>query len=431
MNRTTTRRNGLAGPLLALLTLALLTPGAVRAQTSYKLQPIVKSGDKIANVQIKAGGDLELGALNDAGQVAFVTENGNPEGSEMLLQYDNGQFIPIVVAGRAAPAPGGKWPDAVGVYSPVRMNQLGNLVFATVDGEGTYLWDAKTQKVTPIALKGMPAANNLTFETGGEDFPAINNSNEVALVAGVKNAAGGVAPGVFFLGRDSKLLPVALPDQELPGGAKVIRALLSSINDAGVVSVSVQRSGDVGYSAFIWENGTLTPLAVAGTELPGGFKFDQIGRAWVNNKNRNVSMIGWTGDKKGLYLFTNGKFQPVAAPGQEMPDGGKLQTIYNTGTIPALNYVSSPNDAGQQAFVARLDDGSRAVYLADADGKLSLILKQGATTDAGKITNIGLAGTVPGSFGVGLNNKGQIALTVQIDDGPATIVLLTPKSPAP
>jgi hypothetical protein len=417
--------------IACVATLALLAPGVAWAQTIYKLQPIVKSGDQIADVQIKAGGDLELSALNDAGQIAFVTENGNPKGSELLIQYDNGQFIPIVVAGRAAPAPGGKWPAGVSVISLVGMNQLGNIVFRTGDGEGTYLWDFKAQKVTPIALKGMPAVNNLTFETGGDSFSAINNSNEVALVAGVRNAAGEVYPGVFFLGRDSKLLPVTLPDQDLPGGRKVLLAQLPSINDAGVVALQVQRVGDDGDSAFMWENGTLTPLAVAGTDAPGGIKFDAIGRAWVNNKNRNVTMIGWTGVKKGLYLFTDGKFQPVAAPGQEMPGGGKLQTIYNLGTIPALYYVSSPNDAGQQAFVATLDDGSRAVYLADADGKLSLVLKQGATTDAGKITSIGAAGTVPGSSGVGLNNKGQIALTVQIEDGPATIVLLTPKSPAP
>ena len=31
-----------------------------------------------------------------------------------------------------------------------------------------------------------------------------------------------------------------------------------------------------------------------------------------------------------------------------------------------------------------------------------------------------------GSFGVALNNKGQVALTVRFDNGPKTVVLLTP-----
>ena len=61
------------------------------------------------------------------------------------------------------------------------------------------------------------------------------------------------------------------------------------------------------------------------------------------------------------------------------------------------------------------------------DGSLSLLLKSGAVTDLGKITSIG-----PGtgeSWGIGLNSQGQVVLSISFDNGPDTLVLLTPVTP--
>ena len=80
--------------LLALsLGLMLLAHGAAHAQT-YTLQPIVKLGDKVGNLTIKVDdGDFEVSALNDAGQLVFVTEN--EAGGEMLVQVADGKPTPI------------------------------------------------------------------------------------------------------------------------------------------------------------------------------------------------------------------------------------------------------------------------------------------------------------------------------------------------
>jgi hypothetical protein len=92
--------------------------------------------------------------------------------------------------------------------------------------------------------------------------------------------------------------------------------------------------------------------------------------------------------------------------------------------------VSAPNSLGEHAFMATLADGSTAAYRMDAEGKLSLILKSGATTELGQVTRIGktsfATGLARGGWGIGLNSKGQVALPVQINGGPETIVLLTP-----
>jgi hypothetical protein len=64
------------------------------------------------------------------------------------------------------------------------------------------------------------------------------------------------------------------------------------------------------------------------------------------------------------------------------------------------------------------------------DGKLSLILKEGMVTELGTITHLGaLVGTGGSAGGIGLNSQGQVALPVRFDNGPLTLVLLTPAAP--
>src|SRR5439155_7557003 len=99
------------GPALTALTLGLtlLAPGAARAatSTSYTIQPIVHLGDTIGDGQftVDSKGDFETGALNDSGQILFVTENA--AGGEMLVQYAEGKFTVIVARGMEGPL--GKW----------------------------------------------------------------------------------------------------------------------------------------------------------------------------------------------------------------------------------------------------------------------------------------------------------------------------------
>jgi hypothetical protein len=126
-------------------------------------------------------------------------------------------------------------------------------------------------------------------------------------------------------------------------------------------------------------------------------------------------------------LLADGKLTAVAVPGQEMPGGGQFRQV----TL-LRHGVSPPNALGQHAFIATLADGSAAAYRMEADGTLALILKNGAVTDIGTVTQIARktfpSGLARGGQGVGLNSQGQVALPVQIDGGPFTLVLLTPKA---
>ncbi len=249
----------------------------------------------------------------------------------------------------------------------------------------------------------------------------INSRGEIALVAGLRNAAGEARDAVFFLGQDGKLQPVALPDAALPGGGQVQAAWGPTINDGGAVAFLAIRNPDEEASAYLWEKGELLPIASAGMEAPDKKQLTAIGGLRLNYKSRSVlveATLRSPARTQALYLFAGSSLTPVAVPGQAMPGGGTLSSVEGG--------VSAANDAGQHAFLARLVGGATAAYLMDANGKLSLILKSSATDELGQITRVGEAST----FGVGLNNKGQVALAVKIAGVTGSVlVLLTPAAP--
>jgi len=431
-----TRPLRLARADLTLLGLALLLPGVARAQIPYKVQPILKVGDTVGGFSVSTGYALYAGPLNDLGQLALGVGTNTGSKPELLLQYADGQLTPI--GGPGLVAPGGNFPADVTFDWPFGMNQLGNIVFVATHKSGsnpfgTFLWNNPAKTLTAVTLTGMPAVNNLTFQTGGDFSPAINNFGDVVFPAKVLNAAGKPALGLFFLGRDGKLLPIVLPDQELPGGHPIVNSpssLLPSINDAGIVAFLAVPKGSSVTSAYLWEQGSLSPLATLGTDAPGGGQFKVVAGAWVNNPNRSVllaaSLKGVSGPF-GLYRFAGGTLTPLAVPGQEMPGGGQFKELFSGGT--SYYGVSVANDAGEHVFEAVLADGSQAAYRLDADGTLSLILKTGANTELGPFTGFGRAGSSSNSVGISLNNRGQVAMCVKIAGGPDTVVLLTPTTP--
>jgi hypothetical protein len=241
----------------------------------------------------------------------------------------------------------------------------------------------------------------------------------------IKNAAGQPKQGVFLLGRDAKLQPIALPDPARPGGGAFASAGCPYINDAGVIGFAGRQAGEKGPSSWVWDKGTISPVAVLGSDAPGGGRIGGSGGALVNNKNHTLLADVQVNDltaPNALYRYTANGLAPLVVPGTKMPDGGTFQSI------PVNREgISVANDAGQHAFLATIAGGSTAAYLLDADGTVTPILKSGDTTELGSITSVGQGHGR--SIGIGLNNKGQVSLTVQIAGGPDTLVLLTPAAP--
>jgi hypothetical protein len=421
-----------------LVTLTLLTGGIARAQTSYRIQPIVSLGDPVGGVRIKPNGAFFVGGINDSGQVLFVADSAG--GGQMLVQYADDQLIPIAMPG--GNAPGGTWSPKVSITCPVSINRFGSAVFAadvTAGGQSAvemFRWEAEARQVTPVMTPGIAAVRNLTFATGGGSGPTINDRNEIALVAAVRSADGKAGNGVFYLGEDGRPQPVALPDEALPDGGQILLARMPSLNDAGVMALLARSHMGVLDRLLIWERGALSQIPPPDAKTLGSRHLVSFTGIWVNNQNPNVLLAAHLHDLSGasnaLYLFTGGGYMPVVVPGQRMPGGGVFQTIQpqdpGSQDTSLATGVSAANDMGQHVVVAALADRlTTAAYRMDPDGKLSLILKSGMSTPLGPVVSVG-QGT-GGSQGVGLNSKGQVVLPVKFAGHRDALVLLTPPAP--
>jgi hypothetical protein len=413
------------------LLLTLLAPHAAPAQSSYTVQPIARLLDTVGEAQITLDGWFEVGDLTDHGQLLFATLSLNDAGGKNLLQYADGKFLPIALPGGAVIDR--MWPLDLDVSAPVSASESGRVVFAAtaaLGGKpafGTFLWENGTRAITAVALAGMPAVDDLTFDAGALHAPAINGSGQIAFGAKVRNAAGQVGDALFLQSSDGKLAPVALPGQELPGGGAMIGlGGAPSLNEAGRVAFLGVRSADTAPGAYLWENGVLSPVALVGAETSEGNTIERVTGVWVNDRDRSVLVAARDAASgsavDALFRFTDGKLLPVVASGQQMPGGGTLQSLQPFS-------VSRSNALGQHAFLALLGDNTTAAYLLDADDKLTLILKEGDAADAGRITQIGARPDQPmSSFGVGLNSSGQVALPARVDGSADTLLLLTPNA---
>lgn len=390
--------------------------------------PIARVGDPVEGLAIPLDGSFHVGPLNDAGQLCLIAETES--GEQLLLQYGAGKLTPVVLPGGEGPL--GKWPQTLWLYPPPGMNRHGFILFSglLVSGSGgpaagTFLWEAVSRKLVPIALPGMQFAADQLLDWAGGPSPVVNGRGEIALVVNVRSASGRSFPGIFHRDAEGRLTPVALPDQRLPGGGRVAFAVRPSLTDAGTLAFLVRRQGAELEQPYLWERGRLTALPVSGVTVPRGLDFERFSGIWLNNGNRTALLSGELHSSSSrqhrhhvaLYRFASGRIRPVVLPGQPMPGGGRFETVQEMG-------VSTGNDRGQHAFLATLEDGATACYLLEPDGGLSLLLKSGAGTDLGTVTGVGHGSS--GSRGVGLNNRGEVALTISLADGPDAVVLLSP-----
>src|SRR5262245_27008666 len=100
----------LAGPIGATLALLFLSPPSAVAQVAYHGQIILTSGSQIGSSGLAANGNFQIGALNNHGDLVFVT---NAEGGgRALVRYAGGQLSVIAADSQQdAAAPQGVWPS--------------------------------------------------------------------------------------------------------------------------------------------------------------------------------------------------------------------------------------------------------------------------------------------------------------------------------
>jgi hypothetical protein len=421
---------------LSLLALLLAAPGSAPAQTGYKIKPILKAGDAAGDVVIPASYYLWLGGFSDRGEVIVDAFHPTRPQGEILLQVADGKST--VIARPAGDGPGGAWPKDLSIInfaSNAGGTTLLNAVSAGGGWLGQYRWEARSGQLAQVLKPGMPAVEGWTIEGSGNGL-AVNGRGETAVVLKVRDSSGKTGFGIFLIGQDSRWQPVLLPGQELPGGGKLHDEALHplSLSDGGAVAFLARREGDRQYSAFLWDQGKTSPILAVGADAPGGKKIGSVSGVWPSSAGREVIVtagLGSSGDQ-GIYRIVEGALIPIAVSGQELPGVGRFGGVPYAIT-PDNTYVATtmgaPNEKGQQAFLAAVDGSSgssSALYVLSPGGGLSLVARSGDVTELGKIQLRPQRGTIPAPF---LNNNGEIAVVLSIDNGPSRIAVLAPASP--
>lgn len=437
--RVRSSANCRAASIMAALGLALLqtVPAGAQGGTNPPVLPPTQPPRTapVSPIQplVVQGSHLRPCALNDNGQVLYLA--ASPAGGDDLWQYTASAAIPIAQVGTAGPA--GEWKGISSGPGAPSMNQRGDVVFAAdvslgnTTFSGLFRWDSTTRTTTPLLMPGMPLGSSLIY-SGERCQAAINNLGDVAFQVTVQDPKGIWGEGVFLLGRDGKLQPVALghgsygtnpPGGNQPQPLEFRNVSQPSLNDAGAVAfVGTARDVTAG-SGYIWEQGSLTPAAAAGKALGGWLKLGDVSRVWVNNQNKSVLVRAGVAGIPGadaLFRSINGDLTPLVVPGQIVPGLGSLAGI----VAGSPGGVSPANDAAAHAFLANGGSDSMAACLLAADGTITSLLDTSAA--AGERVGIALVRLAGGDGGIALNNRGQVAVTVE-SDSQEGIVLLTPQ----
>src|SRR4051794_20269332 len=105
--------------------LLLLLHGAARAE--YRIEPILKIGDRVGDITLTKDQSFTLGPLNDRGQLLFDVGvfAFAPNKPDRLFQCADGKLTTILAPGTDGPI--GMWPKDVLVNIPLSMNQRGQV----------------------------------------------------------------------------------------------------------------------------------------------------------------------------------------------------------------------------------------------------------------------------------------------------------------
>jgi hypothetical protein len=420
-----------SGRLLFFTMLAQSSKRGLVAEKAGRFTSLYREGDPLAGLQ---GLTFVRTTVNESGQLLLTLQNQDLNKS--LVLYSAGSFS--LIAREGGEAPGGQW-RSLHLPETVALDPQGNVVFdaqvsrpnASGQYGGLFRWDAGTGQANLIAQTG---ATSGSFQWDSLKARATNGPGQIAVAAYANEFS---VQGLFLFEPGGGARPVALRGQQLPDGGTISDfGETLALDESGRIAfeaVSESSRGEYRDGVYLWTNGRVSATGiVTGADAPGGGKFGEIGRFWINPRDGSLLVAadvegnrsGWS----GLYRSVAGRLTAVMAPGQTTPDGAK-----NSGPLSHRTWQLSPfNAAGQVAFRTTLQDGRNATYLFSPDGTQKRILASDMITPLGAVYRLGTDDLWRqySRFPIGLNNRGQIALQATVNTGHGmtdAIFLLTPK----
>ncbi len=354
--------------VVALALLALFTSPAYAQTQEYTFTPLLDSSQGL----ISNG----CAAINDSGAVAFTAFD--ELGTEFIIRA----------------APDGTLTTVADTTK--RFNFFG--INPSINNAGQVSFAASLEKGGEAIVVSKGKSLKTVADTSG-DFnffgfnTSLNNQGEVVFTAELDEEFG-FDEGTFVANGKVRTVYLASTSQFI--GVDTRR----SINDAG--QIAFQESLD-------------------DTVTPGLFFFD--GSNFVTIVDETSPLVSLAIDPQvnnvGTVVFT--AFQDDGQPGIMTWNGGQLSVVADTtGAFFDFGFFGGPaiNDSNVIAFNATLDTGESGVFTASGT-TINQVIGTGDTLSGS---------TVTGTFicSEGLNNAGQLAFVVFLEDGRSLVVRATP-----
>ncbi len=362
-------------------------------------------------------------ALNDAGQVVFVSElSGTQAGSldaEVLYRWDDTHGLVQMLRGED-PAPRGNGDFAFFWSHPPRINSTGQIVtyafLRRVEGDQpTYASNVLIEPdgtVFEINRYGEPTPGNRGPYVGGSIFtqPELNEAGQVLFQSAIGPYRGPDTDyGVFVGDATNGVRELVRDGDTVPGGDGEFSFLsIPAINDSGVVAIGTGRTNNSGglaenLSLHLFEPGQdARAIAVEGQAMPDGDGvIDQFSYHVINNA--------------GQVAFQS-RLRNTADPAHDQAillysDDAGIVTLVRSGeqlagsTISLLSLVESTNDRTRRNYLPLNERGDIVFWFELEDGRTGLALWSAFSGVAGDYDNSGQVGQ--GDLDLVLQNWGD------------------------
>jgi hypothetical protein len=295
---------------------------------------------------------LEIGGLNNAGQVAFLSSvTGSPGPDSIVAGIFVGDGQQLQTIARAVPVQPGGFGNLLAFDVPTGINESGQVAFLArlqsnigeVGDTGVYLGDGTT--LTQIALEGRPSPNGSELYPdlfGSRVMQGVNNRGQVVFGIRIPGLGGGDTLRVSHIYRSDGTTAELIAQQRQPAPDATSQYSYFTKSDTSVGPANINASGQVAFLAI--------------TSAPGASGYE------------------------GVFLASGDGTKLIARTGQTVPDGN--------GQISHVRDISGLTDSGHLALLTDLAGTSAgtannsAIYRTDGDALLQ-IARTGQTAPGG------------------------------------------------
>jgi hypothetical protein len=373
--------------------------------------PLILVGDPVPGVP----GSLFTGfggvSINASGTIAFNAgfTNGTTNGSG-IFEIQNGQVLPIVMEGQAAPDnPASTF---TGIQSVSRINGAGNFAFVTgLSGQpnlraiyatsGTTLYRVVD---TNTPAPGMPGYYFEAFDPAPPSALVVNDQGEILFPAFVWDQHNSFVPGAFAWSQG--VLSMAAPCTEG----------LALNNPGNIACNNYVQSAIGGASILVYSGGSANTIITPPYSIPNSTQVAQVAKVPSINDAGDVAFLT---DSIGVGRFSpslipnailrwhNGSLDKIAAAGDPVPgfNGAVFQTgfgppiINNSAILFAAAATRQPNTPAVD-LIERFQNGQLNVVASSNDyldgiGMLDPIAASFDNQDGEIVAFVANAGLVP------------------------------------